>query len=84
MSIIDCSEELVSTVDINSQFTDKGLSTSIYIDDTEYHFPVDYEDMALAMLGDSEAYPDESLRKIAEGLAYVSRMLYGGLGGERE
>jgi len=84
MSIIDCSEELVSDVDINAKYTEKGLSLSIYIDDQEFHFAVDYEDMALLMASDEIEYPDKVVERIASGFDHVAYFLRGSLGNGRQ
>lgn len=75
MSVIDITEEVISEIDMNAEFTVLGLSVSIFVDDLEFKQSVDYEDMALAMLEDDIKYPDDKLESIAEGFEYMARML---------
>lgn len=78
MSVIDVKEEVISEIDMNAEFTDRGLSVSIYVDDLEFKQLAYYEDMALIMLEDEDKYPDDVLESIADGLEYVARMLRNG------
>ena len=68
MSMIDITEEIVSEVDLNVEFTTKGLSVSTFVDECEIHDAVDYDIMAYHMVGDREKYPDETLLTIYKGL----------------
>lgn len=68
MSIIDITEEITSEVDLNVEFTTKGLSVSTFVDECEIHDAVDYDVMAYHMVGDREKYPDEALIAIYKGL----------------
>ena len=61
-------EEVVSEIDINAEFTLKGLSVSVYVDEVEVHHNVDYKEMATMMASDKGKYPDEILMHIRDGL----------------
>lgn len=64
MSVIDITEEIVSEVDLNVEFTTAGLSVSVFVDDCEVHDFVDYETIAYHMVGDRDKYPEEALQVI--------------------
>jgi hypothetical protein len=81
MSVIDVTEEVISEVDMNAEFTDQGLSVSIYVDDLEFKQVVNYENMALSMLEDGDKYPDVRLSDIADGFDFMVRMLRNGVNG---
>jgi len=68
MSVIDITEEIVSEIDLNVEYTSKGLSVSIFVDECEIHDVADYDVMAYQMVGDREKYPDEALLPIYKGL----------------
>jgi len=80
MSVIDVTEVIESTIDLQAEFTSNGLSVSVYVDDIEVRHEATYEDMALDMVGDGDKYDDESLKKIIEGHEYMARYLKESMG----
>jgi uncharacterized protein YacL (UPF0231 family) len=80
MSVIDVTELIESTIDLQAEFTDNGLSVSVYVDDVEVKHEANYEDMALDMAGDPSKYDDESLEKIIEGLEHMAKYLKESMG----
>lgn len=68
MSVIDITEEIVSEVDLNVEFTTQGLSASVFVDECEVHDFVDYQTIAYHMVGDRDKYPEEAI-------AYIRRQL---------
>ena len=80
MSVIDVTELIESTIDLQAEFTDNGLSVSVYVDDVEVKHEANYEDMALDMVGDPSKYDDESLEKIIEGLEYMANYIKKSMG----
>ncbi len=81
MSVIEVKEELVSEIDMNAEFTNKGLSVSIYVDDVEFKKCVDYEMMAFIMLEDSDKYDDERLTYLIHQLRLMANTLEEGIDG---
>lgn len=77
--MIDIKEELVSDVGMSAEFTEKGLSMTFSVDGEDIHEVVYYEDMAVAMLGDNDKYPDEVLLVLSNAFEYLSRMLKNGI-----
>jgi len=75
MSVIDITEEIVSEVDLNVEFTTQGLSASVFVDDCEVHDFVEYETIAYHIVGDRDKYPDEALRFIHKGLKNMVEIL---------
>jgi len=84
MSVIEVKEELVSEIDMNAEFTNKGLSVSIYIDDVEFKKCVDYEMMAFIMLEDSDKYDDERLTYLIHQLRLMANTLEEGIDGREQ
>lgn len=81
MSVIDIKEELVSEVDMNAEFTNKGLSVSIFVDDVEFKKCVDYQMMAWIMLEDSDKYDEERLNYLIHQLRLMADTLEEGIDG---
>lgn len=75
MSVIDITEEIVSEIDLNVEYTSKGLSVSIFIDECEIHDVVDYDIMAYQIVQDEDKYPPELIRCIRKGLATMINIL---------
>ena len=84
MSIIEVKEELVSEIDMNAEFTNNGLSVSIYVDDVEFKKCVDYEMMAFIMLEDSDKYDDERLTYLIHQLRLMANTLEEGIDGREQ
>jgi hypothetical protein len=84
MSVIEVKEELVSEIDMNAEFTNKGLSVSIYVDDVEFKKCVDYEMMAFIMLEDSDKYDDERLTYLIHQLRLMANTLEEGIDGREQ
>lgn len=82
MSVIDVKDMIETDVDLQAEFTKQGLSMSVIIGDEEIQHQSTYEDMAIDMVGDSEKYDNATLKKIAEGLGYMSRYLIESLGND--
>ena len=80
MSVIDVTELIESTIDLQAEFTTNGLSVSVYVDDVEVKQEANYEDMALYMVGDDAKYDDETLEKIIEGLEYMANYIKQSMG----
>ena len=80
MSVIDVTELIESTIDLQAEFTTNGLSVSVYVDDVEVKQEANYEDMALDMVGDPSKYDDETLEKIIEGLEYMANYIKQSMG----
>lgn len=81
MSVIDIKEELVSEIDMNAEFTNKGLSVSIFVDDVEFKKCVDYQMMAWIMLEDSDKYDEERLNYLIHQLRLMADTLEEGIDG---
>jgi hypothetical protein len=84
MSVIEVKEELVTDIDMNAEFTNKGLSVSIYVDDVEFKKCVDYEMMAFIMLEDSDKYDDERLTYLIHQLRLMANTLEEGIDGREQ
>jgi hypothetical protein len=84
MSVIDVKEELISEIDMNAEFTNKGLSVSIFVDDVEFKKCVDYEMMAFIMLEDSDKYDDERLTYLIHQLRLMANTLEEGIDGREQ
>jgi len=84
MSVIEVKEELVSEIDMNAEFTNNGLSVSIYVDDVEFKKCVDYEMMAFIMLEDSDKYDDERLTYLIHQLRLMANTLEEGIDGREQ
>lgn len=80
MSVIDVTELIESTIDLQAEFTTNGLSVSVYVDDVQVKQEANYDDMAIDIVGDPEKYDDEKLRKIIEGLEYMSKYIKESMG----
>jgi len=80
MSAIDIIETVKSTVDLQAEFNDKGLSVSVWLDSDEIEHTAHYDDMAIDIVGDPEKYDDEKLKKIIEGLDYMSKYIKESMG----
>jgi hypothetical protein len=81
MSIIDITEELVSEVDINAEFTRNGLSLSIYLDDVGFTKKVQYDVMAYAMLEDVDKYDEQFLTYFIHQLRLMANIVEEGIDG---
>lgn len=81
MSVIDIKEELVSEIDMNAEFTNKGLSVSIFVDDVEFKKCVDYQMMAWIMLEDSDKYDEERLNYLIHQLRLMADTIEEGIDG---
>lgn len=75
MSVIDITEEITSDVDLNVEFTTKGISASVFVDECEIHDNVDYDIIAYHIVGDRDKYPDEAVRFIHKGLKMMVDIL---------
>lgn len=80
MSVIDIKDMIETDVDLQAEFTKQGLSVSVIIGDEEIEHTTIYEDMAIDMVGDSEKYDNETLKKIAEGFDYMSKFIKESIG----
>jgi len=80
MSVIDVKDMIETDVDLQAEFTKQGLSVSVIIGDEEIEHTSTYEDMAIDMVGDSEKYDNETLKKIAQGLDYMSKFIKESIG----
>jgi len=80
MSVIDVKDMIETDVDLQAEFTKQGLSVSVIIGDEEIEHTSTYEDMAIDMVGDSEKYDNETLKKIAEGFDYMSKFIKESIG----
>lgn len=75
MSVIDITEEIVSEVDLNVEFTTQGMSVSVFVDECEVHDFVDYQTIAYHMVGDRDKYPEEALYFIRRQLIEMAEIL---------
>lgn len=75
MSIIDTTEEIVSEVDVQAEFSKDGLSFSVFVDEAEFHESVDFDDMAYLMVQDEDKYPDPTLIRIMDGLRTMASII---------
>jgi hypothetical protein len=75
MSVIDITEEIVSEVDLNVEFTTQGMSVSVFVDECEVHDFVDYQTIAYHMVGDRDKYPEESIAYIRRQLIEMAEIL---------
>jgi len=80
MSVIDIKDMIETDVDLQAEFTKQGLSVSVIIGEEEIEHTTIYEDMAIDMVGDSEKYDNETLKKIAEGFDYMSKFIKESIG----
>jgi hypothetical protein len=80
MSVIDVKDMIETDVDLQAEFTKQGLSVSVIIGDEEIEHTSTYEDMAIDMVGDSEKYDNETLKKIAKGFDYMSKFIKESIG----
>ena len=80
MSVIDVKDMIETDVDLQAEFTKQGLSVSVIIGDEEIEHTTIYEDMAIDMVGDSEKYDNETLKKIAKGFDYMSKFIKESIG----
>ena len=80
MSVIDVKDMIETDVDLQAEFTKQGLSMSVIIGDEDIEHTSTYEDMAIDMVGGSEKYDNETLKKIAKGFVYMSKFIKESIG----
>ena len=75
MSLMEISEEFYSEVDINTEMNEDGVSVSVIIDGEEFKSEIDWRDIGLDIVEDSDTYPNYVVKAMAKKMRIVSDYL---------
>lgn len=84
MSMIEVTEELVSEVDINLDLNEVGLHASVYVDEVEISSMIDWRDVGLTVVDDTNTYSNARAKAIAKKMRIVSDYILDELKNGRE